>query len=287
MPELPEVETVLRGLAPHIVGQEIRDFTIGPLSLRKSPPANFGKNVRKSRIIEATRRGKYLVVHLSNDKSLIHHLGMSGSFRFISADFSDEPRKHDHLAYHFSSGDRLIYNDPRRFGMLIPVPTQNWQDAEPFRTMGYEPFDEALTPQTFHGLLKTKNIAIKLALLDQALVCGIGNIYACEALFMARISPLMPAKEMARTQAEALLSAVRSVLNDAIDSGGSSLRDHKQVNGELGYFQHKFAVYDRAGQPCPGCTCDRDETGGIRVVRQGGRSTFFCPVFQNVSQCSR
>ncbi|MGE4314003.1 MAG: bifunctional DNA-formamidopyrimidine glycosylase/DNA-(apurinic or apyrimidinic site) lyase [Pseudobdellovibrionaceae bacterium] len=287
MPELPEVETVLRGLEPYIKGQEIADLTIGPLRLRKSPPASFGKNLRQTRIEDMTRRGKYLVLHLSNSTSLIHHLGMSGSFRFVGTDFNDEPRKHDHLIYRFSSGDRLIYNDPRRFGMLIPTPRDMWHQAEPFRNMGFEPFDAALTPEIFHGLFKNKSIAIKLALLDQSLVCGIGNIYACEALYLSRISPLLPAQDLSLEQAARLLTAVRQVLNEAIQSGGSSLRDHKQVNGELGYFQHRFAVYDRRGKPCPECTCDVSETGGIRVVSQGGRSSFFCPVFQNITQCSR
>lgn len=277
MPELPEVETVKRGLAPFIEGQVISDVKVSGKKLRAFPIHPLKDTILNRKIIKVGRRGKYLLIHLSGEETLIHHLGMSGSFRIEKNKTSFENKKHDHVIYIFAEGGRIVFHDPRRFGMLYLNHSQTVEDHIAFRHMGPEPLSNNFSGPALFKNLQNKNSPIKTILLDQSIVAGLGNIYVCEALFYSRISPLRPANTLREDECEVLAENIKTVLNKAIESGGSSLRDHLQVDGKLGYFQHSFAVYDKERQACPGCGCDINKTGGIKRVKQAGRSTFYCP----------
>jgi formamidopyrimidine-DNA glycosylase len=270
MPELPEVETVKRGLYPIITGSTISSLTLNRANLRYPFDKNLKSSIKGATCIALRRRGKYILMDFDNDYSLIIHLGMSGSFKINP----QQSAKHDHVIFETLQRNRIVYNDPRRFGFILLIKTDAENDYPAFAAMGVEPLGN-----NFHGAylfekLQPKATSIKTALLDQSVVAGIGNIYACEALYMAGISPLRPANHMTRDKCDDLAQSIREVLTSAIESGGSSLRDHRQTDGAMGYFQHHFKVYDKQGTICP-------ETGGkiIRVV-QSGRSTFYCPLKQ-------
>ena len=280
MPELPEVETVRRGLRPKLVGQNIETVWTSGKSLRRNVPSLAALGGQK--IIEIERRAKYLLFQLANHQTLLVHLGMSGAFRYES-DQQGAQQKHDHLVLSLcpdSSSDRaknwLIYNDPRRFG-VIDFASQNAILTRPsLVSLGLEPFDPALTPSVLHERIKKRAAPIKALLLDQSIIAGIGNIYAVEALWESGIAPERPANSLSLAQISDLLDAVRSVLARAIEAGGATLRDHRLVDGSLGRFQHSFAAYDREGEPCPRPDC----SGEIIRLRQSGRSSFFCSVHQ-------
>jgi formamidopyrimidine-DNA glycosylase len=283
MPELPEVETVRRGLAPAMENARFSKVEVRRPDLRWPLPRNFARRLHGQTVTGLGRRAKYLLVDLSSGEVLLMHLGMSGSFHVFQKAASDKlgtyhhERKrhlaHDHVVFHMSSGSIVTFNDPRRFGSMKLVARAKL-DAEPLGNA----FDAAMLAQACRG----KKTSLKAALLDQRVVAGLGNIYVCEALHRARLSPLRLASTIAdrrgapNERAERLVVSIKAVLNDAIKDGGSSLRDHKLTDGELGMFQHNFRVYDREGEKCrtPGCR------GIIKRIVQNGRSTFYCPVCQ-------
>jgi formamidopyrimidine-DNA glycosylase len=292
MPELPEVETVRRGLQPVMEGARFVRVEARRPDLRRPLPKDFVKRLEGRNVTGLGRRAKYLLADLSSGDVLLMHLGMSGSFRVAEDDGETTPgdfhhprsdhRTHDHVVFHMSSGARIAFNDPRRFGLMLLVPRAELPDHPLMKEIGPEPlgnaFDAALLAQACHG----KKTSLKAALSDQKVVAGLGNIYVCEALHRALLSPKRTASTIAtragapNERAERLVDAVKAVLGDAIKAGGSSLRDHRRTDGELGYFQHHFRVYDREGEKCvtPGCK------GTVRRIVQGGRSTFYCPVCQ-------
>jgi formamidopyrimidine-DNA glycosylase len=277
MPELPEVETVCRGLAAALTGKRIVRFEQNRADLRVALPLNLAARLKGRRIESITRRAKYILIELDKNETLLLHLGMSG--RMIVGAKPEKPDKHDHLVFTFDNGVCVRFNDPRRFGLCDLVRDEDLPQHKLLRHLGIEPLGKELTAKTLAATLKGKKTSIKDALMDQRLVAGIGNIYACESLFYAGIDPRRRAGSCVKKTAP-LVTAIRKVLKAAIAAGGSSLRDYRQSNGELGYFQHHFAVYDREGKPCPGCTCNIAKTGGIQRTAQGGRSTFYCSVRQ-------
>lgn len=279
MPELPEVETVCRGLAKALTGARMTEVEQHRGDLRTPMPKNLPARLAGRTIESIARRAKYILMTLDKNEVLLLHLGMSGRMVITHNDHAP-PGKHDHLVFRFDNGVTLRFNDPRRFGMCDLVASKDIGQHKLLRRLGIEPLGPGLTPATLAAKLKGKKTSVKAALLDQRLIAGIGNIYACEVLFHAGIGPKRKAGACTKAQIARLVPAIRKVLKAAIAAGGSSLRDYKQADGELGYFQHHFAVYDRTGKPCPGCRCDIRRTGGIKRIAQGGRSTFYCPVKQ-------
>ncbi|MFQ5958836.1 MAG: bifunctional DNA-formamidopyrimidine glycosylase/DNA-(apurinic or apyrimidinic site) lyase [Alphaproteobacteria bacterium] len=272
MPELPEVETVCRGLAPCLVGRVIARVEQRCEALRIPLPPRFAARVSGRRVTAVRRRGKYILVDLDDGTAMIVHLGMSG--RMMVADGAPPPPEpHDHVVFHTDAGVRVTFNDARRFG-LITLAAADEVDRHPLLAdLGVEPLDAGFTGAALAALFAGRRTPVKTALIDQRLIAGLGNIYACEALFRARLSPRRKAHTVKGRRAERLAAAVREVLGEAIAAGGSSLRDYVQASGELGYFQHRFRVYDREGEPCPRCGGD----ARIRRLVQSARSTFYCP----------
>jgi formamidopyrimidine-DNA glycosylase len=276
MPELPEVETVRRGLQPSMLGHRIKDVILRRADLRGAFPKNFRKDISGQKVMKLERRGKYILAILENGEGFGLHLGMSGRIKIQEPSGDQDFGLHDHVVFMMEDGTKIIFNDPRRFGQLFKI-GPHWDSEKPFAAMGPEPLGKKFLKSGFGVKLKNKKAPIKTVLLDQTIVAGVGNIYACEALFDAGISPLKKAGAISDTQIEKLVGAVQRVLEKAIKAGGSTLRDHRKTNGEMGYFQHHFSVYDREGKACPGCACDIAKTGGIRRITQAGRSTFYCP----------
>jgi formamidopyrimidine-DNA glycosylase len=292
MPELPEVETVRRGLEPALEGARFDHVEARRRDLRWPLPKDFVRRLEGKTVEGLGRRGKYLLADLSSGEVLLMHLGMSGSFRVYHGGAKTKPGRfhheraehlaHDHIVFAMSSGARVTFNDPRRFGFMKLVPRAKLDDEPLLRNLGPEPLGNAFDAAMLARACRGKKTSLKAALSDQRVVAGLGNIYVCEALHRARLSPKRKASTLATRSgapsehAKRLVEAVRAVLRDAIEAGGSSLRDHRRTDGELGYFQHHFRVYDREGERCvtPGCT------GTVRRVVQTGRSTFFCPVCQ-------
>lgn len=273
MPELPEVETVRRGLLPRLKGRVLTAVQQRRPDLRLPLPSGFAGRLTGRRVIDIDRRAKYLLVRLDDGQALLVHLGMSGSMALQRTAEAMPLGPHDHVVLETDEGWQIRFNDPRRFGLMLLL---DWDRAAEHRLLaglGPEPLDDAFTGPVLAAALKGKRTSIKAALLDQRVVAGVGNIYACEALFAAGLSPRRSAHTVQGERADRLVAAVKAVLRRAIEDGGSSLRDHVRPDGELGYFQTRFAVYDRAGRPCPGCDCDKS----IQRIVQAGRSTFFCP----------
>ncbi len=288
MPELPEVETVRRGLAPAMEGVVIARVEVRHRGLRWPIAKDFEKRLDGATIDGLGRRAKYILADLSTGDVLVMHLGMSGSFRIdrdvqdskVFGEFHHERSKdaaHDHVVFHMANGRTVTFNDPRRFGSMKIVARAKMDEEPLLKSIGPEPLGNAFDAVMLAAACAGKKTTLKAALLDQRVVAGLGNIYVCEALYRARLSP----KRLASTIADrkgapnartiALVDAIKAVLNDAIKAGGSSLRDHRQADGSLGYFQHNFSVYDREGQKCPGCK------GVVKRIVQNGRSTFYCP----------
>ncbi|MGH7035034.1 MAG: bifunctional DNA-formamidopyrimidine glycosylase/DNA-(apurinic or apyrimidinic site) lyase [Stellaceae bacterium] len=272
MPELPEVETVMRGLARVLEGKRLIRLELGRPDLRRAIPADLARRIENRRVLRFSRRAKYILAHFEDDGILIAHLGMSGRLVIVPPAAALPRAKHDHAVFAFEDGTELRFNDARRFG-LLDFATESGLAGHPrFLHLGTEPLSNDFNGPALAFLLKDKKTSIKAALLDQRLVAGLGNIYACEALYMACLSPLRLAGTVQRERAERLAAAIRDVLSRAIAAGGSSLRDYVQASGELGYFQHHWAVYGKEGEACPGCDC----RARIRRIVQGGRSTFYC-----------
>jgi len=275
MPELPEVETVARGLAAVWEGRTFARVVCRRPDLRKPLPQAFAERLCGRVIHTVGRRAKYLVVRLDGGLVMLGHLGMSGRM-VISRGRNEPPGRHDHVEFVTDDGTMVTFCDPRRFGLLDLCEAEHL-DAHPLLAeLGPEPLDDAFTPAVLAERLAGRNTPIKAALLDQSVVAGLGNIYVSESLFRSAILPTRSAGSLAPAEIRRLVPAIKDVLREAIAAGGSSLKDHVQPTGELGYFQHSFAVYDREGQPCPGCTCDVAKTGGVRRIVQSGRSTFYC-----------
>jgi len=269
MPELPEVETVKRGLTPFLSDQIITNVTLNRANLRTPFPDNMPQRLKGKKCTTIRRRGKYIWMDLNTAETLVIHLGMSGSFKINPATIE----KHDHVIFETNTA-RIVYNDPRRFGMMFFVTTDKEHMHKAFAKMGPEPLGNDFNGDIFHTRLLSKKSPIKITLLDQNIVAGVGNIYACEALYIAGINPQKPSCDLTLDECDTLSIAIQNVLDKAIESGGSSLRDHKQVDGAMGYFQHHFSVYGREGEKCP-------ETGDvIQKITQSGRSTFYCPLKQ-------
>jgi formamidopyrimidine-DNA glycosylase len=276
MPELPEVETVARGLAATLEGHAIVEVQQNRANLRIPFPPNLKQRLEGRRVVRIGRRAKYLLLTLDDGQILIVHLGMSGRF-IIRHDPSLPPLAHDHLVLTADDGVVYVLNDPRRFGLVEMVAADRLDQHRLFAGLGPEPLGNAFNGKTLAKAFAGKKTPVKAALLDQRVVAGLGNIYVCEALFRSGISPLRLAGTVKGAMAESLVQSIRQVLDLAIAAGGSSLRDFVHHDGELGYFQHSFTVYDREGKQCPGCTCDIAQTGGIERIVQSGRSTFYCP----------
>ncbi|HIM76832.1 MAG TPA: bifunctional DNA-formamidopyrimidine glycosylase/DNA-(apurinic or apyrimidinic site) lyase [Rhodospirillales bacterium] len=279
MPELPEVETVRQGLADVLEGRRLHRVQAMRPDLRFPLPENFEGRLSGRQVEKLARRGKYLLIHLQERLTLIAHLGMSGRFRIFNT--SPPPlERHDHVVFEAEGGISVRFNDPRRFGFMDLADTDTLAGHKMLKNMGPEPLANDFNGPVLAAALKGRKSPIKAALLDQSVIAGMGNIYVSEALFRAGLSPKRKSGTVQGGRAENLARAIRDVLNEAIAAGGSSLRDHRQPSGELGYFQHSFAVYGCTGQPCPGCTCDPTRTGGIRRITQSGRSTFYCAAKQ-------
>ncbi|MBI1202339.1 MAG: bifunctional DNA-formamidopyrimidine glycosylase/DNA-(apurinic or apyrimidinic site) lyase [Rhodopseudomonas sp.] len=283
MPELPEVETVRRGLAPVMEGARFERVEARRGDLRWPLPKDFVTRLTGATVTGLGRRAKYLTADLSTGDVLIMHLGMSGSFRIegeIPGCFHHDRSKlaaHDHIVFHMSNGAVVTFNDPRRFGSMKLVARADLDDEPQLKGLGPEPLGNEFDATLLAAACAGKKTSLKAALLDQRIVAGLGNIYVCEALYRAHLSPKRQASTIAdrhgkpNERAVALVDAIKAVLHDAIKAGGSSLRDHRQADGSLGYFQHSFRVYDREGESCP------DGKGTIKRIVQSGRSTFYCP----------
>lgn len=282
MPELPEVETVRRGLLDVMEGHVIARAQIRRPDLRWPFPENMAERLTGKRIMALRRRSKYILADLSSGETLIIHLGMSGriliSGHAVGQFHHDHPApaKHDHVIFDMQGGARVTFNDARRFGAMDLTPTASAQDHWLLAPLGPEPMGNAFNEDYLIDRLKGRNTPIKTALLDQKIIAGLGNIYVCEVLHRAGIAPKRKAGQISPARVAGLVPIIRDVLREAIDAGGSSLKDYVQTDGNLGYFQHRFAVYDREGNACttPGCT------GHIRRIVQSGRSTFYCPACQ-------
>lgn len=275
MPELPEVETVRLGLIPVLEGRTLRRVEQRRADLRRPFPDDFIQALQGGRVEKLTRRSKYLLIHMANGRVLIAHLGMSGSFR-VYEDDAPAPAKHDHVIFRTDAGAAVHYNDPRRFGSMDLADEETLADHPLIRGIGPEPLSDDFDAKALATALKGRKTTIKAALMDQGTVAGLGNIYVCEALYRAGISPKRSAHTVQGARADKLTAAIKAVLAEAIQSGGSSLRDHAQVSGEMGYFQHAFAVYGREGERCPDCDCG----GAVNRIVQNGRSTFYCATRQ-------
>jgi len=283
MPELPEVETVRRGLAPVMEGAVIARATVNRADLRWPFPEGMAARLSGQRILRLGRRSKYLLMDLESGETLIVHLGMSGRMQVSGLTLGlfhndhPAPEKHDHVVFDMAGGARITFNDPRRFGAMDLWPTERIEQHWLIEKIGPEPFSNLFDERYLAKALKTRKTPIKIALLDQRIVAGLGNIYVCETLHRAGISPRRLACNLSQGRAGALVPIIRDVLSEAIEAGGSSLRDHRQTDGALGYFQHRFRVYDRETEPCVTPDC----RGTISRIVQSGRSSFYCP------QCQR
>ncbi len=269
MPELPEVETTVRGLAQVLEGQRLTRVITNRGDLRRPFPPDLVQTLTGARVTALGRRAKYGLIHTDRDQTLVFHLGMSGRWRIDAA----VPDKHDHVVLETESGHALALNDPRRFGSLDLVPTQTLDAWPQFAVMGPEPLGDDLTVAHLKAALAGRAQAIKLLLLDQRIVAGLGNIYVCEALFRSHISPTKAGGKISTPALQRLVPTIKQVLEESIADGGSTLRDYARPDGELGYFATRFQVYGREGEPC---ACG----GTIHRLTQGGRSTWHCPKCQ-------
>lgn len=290
MPELPEVETVKRGLRPSVEGRQFTYVETRRGDLRVPFPEDFENRLTGRRVERLWRRAKYLMADLDGGETLVIHLGMSGritvyprsngrglgAFHYGTAEGEIGRGKHDHVVFDTDAPARIVFTDHRRFGLMTIVETASLQSHKLFKDLGVEPLSKQFDAQYLKKVLKGKKTPIKSALLDQRVIAGLGNIYVCEALWRSRISPKRRAAKVRAAQIDVLVPAIRQVLQEAIKAGGSSLRDHRRTNGELGYFQKVFAAYDRESEPC----IRRDCHGSIKRLVQSGRSTFYCPACQ-------
>ena len=283
MPELPEVETVLRGISPILEGNQIDYAQVNRPDLRRPFPNNLAKRLKNRKINFLHRRSKYILIDLSGGETLIMHLGMSGRIMIsqkVAGTFhhnTNHSQKHDHFVLHLKDNHQLTFNDPRRFGVIDLLRTENLELSGMLSQIGPEPLSNSFNEAYFVSTMRLKKTNIKSALLDQRVVAGLGNIYVCEALFRAGISPKRQALRISHKKLSSLVPIIKEILLEAISSGGSSLRDFRNASGDLGYFQHSFDVYGREDQDCYNTECDSK----IKRITQAGRSSFYC------SNCQR
>lgn len=276
MPELPEVETVMRGLSPYMQGEVIERVILKRKDLRIPFPKNLSQQLQGRRVLNLSRRAKYILITLDNNVVLVVHLGMSGRVDVVEAEQDFQIRKHDHFILGLHSGVRIIYNDPRRFGMIFTVDQKAIENHKSFAMLGPEPLGNGFSATYLKEKLKGKKQSIKQAIMDQRVVVGVGNIYVCEALYESGIDPTKKAHEVSLKKLENLTRSIRHVLRKAINAGGSTLNDYRQADGSLGYFQHHFKVYDQEGTLCPKCKKAEYKKPCIRRLAQSGRSTYYC-----------
>jgi formamidopyrimidine-DNA glycosylase len=276
MPELPEVETVRRGLLLTLEGHKFTYVETRRADLRIPFPEDFENRLTGRRVQRLWRRAKYLMADLDGGETLVIHLGMSGRITVYQPGSEVGLGKHDHVVFDTDARARIVFTDHRRFGLMTMVETASLESHKLFKDLGVEPLSKQFNAEYLTEALRNKKTPIKSALLDQQVIAGLGNIYVCEALWRSGISPKRRAARVKAGQIDVLVPAIKKVLQEAVRAGGSSLRDHRQTNGELGYFQKVFAAYDRTGETCvrPGCP------GSIKRVVQSGRSTFYCPACQ-------
>jgi len=271
MPELPEVETTRLGISPHVVGKKISEIIVRRWDLRWPISENLPE-LDGAEFISVKRRSKYLLLETDIGDTVLVHLGMSGSLRVIHS--GDEWKKHDHIGITVSSGMQLRYHDPRRFGLVMRVPSSDIQTHPLLVNLGPEPLEEGFTGKHLHTALRKKTIPIKVALMDAKTVVGVGNIYASESLFRSRIQPMLPANKLTKSKAEKLVAAIKEVLAESITQGGTTLRDFLKSDGQPGYFKQRLFVYDRKGEPCRVCGTP------ISHKMLGQRATYWCGACQ-------
>ena len=278
MPELPEVETIKNTVAQQFIGAVIKDVIVRQSKLRETVPGDLPQRIRNAKIVALRRIAKYMLVDLDNGLTLIWHFGMSGKVivESVKPEILD---KHDHLLFITDKGV-LIYNDPRRFGLVTYVESEKLRQSPYFCHLGPDPWDKVLTPEFLKAKLQNKKCPIKVALLNQEIVVGIGNIYASEILYRSRIRPDRPSETLTLAEIGRIIKFTRIVLEEAIKAGGSTIHDYRHPDGGIGYFQQQHCVYDKTGQRCPDCKCDLSKTQGIRKIILGGRSTVYCPTLQ-------
>ncbi len=279
MPELPEVETIKTAISHSIGKCVIKDLIIRNGHLRQQVPDDMPQKIIGAKISDYTRIAKYIVIKLDNGLSIVWHLGMSGKVK-ISNQKPNPPEKHDHILMQTENG-WLIFNDARRFGLFCLWESDKIFSSPWFGKIGMDPFDKQLTATYLFEKLQKRKTPIKVVLLDQEIITGIGNIYASESLFRAHISPERSADKITHKECQTIIESVREVLKQAIEAGGSTLKDYQKPDGSLGYFQNLHCVYNKIGQRCPCCNCDVGKTGGIKKIVQAGRSTFYCPSKQH------
>lgn len=272
MPELPEVETVVRGLQPHLEGRVLARATLRRDDIRTPIPKDFAKRVAGKKIARVRRRAKYVLIDLADAQTIVVHLGMSGRLVLLQAHIPNAG-PHDHVDFTLQDGPTVRFTDPRRFGVVDLLRQTDFATDKRFAELGPEPLETSFDARALETALAGSRAPLKAALLDQRNVAGLGNIYVCEALYRCGLSPKRKAGTVKGEKAAALCASIKATLGDAIKAGGSSARDYVQASGELGWFQHQWKVYDREGQPCPGCDCGK----GVKRIVQSGRSTFYCP----------
>ena len=278
MPELPEVETIKKAVEKGIGNAKILNIEIRNRNLREKIPCDLEQILKNATIIKHDRIAKYIVMTLDNGFCIIWHMGMSGKVKI--SDTMPVLEKHDHVIMQTSNGF-VIYNDPRRFGLFTYCRVNEISSNKFLKNLGKDPFDEGLTEDYLYEILqKKKKTPIKVALLDQSVIAGIGNIYASEILYESEILPFRLCGNVSKKDCKLIIKNTQKVLQKAIDAGGSTLRDYKKPDGSLGYFQNMHCVYNKKGQKCPHCTCDINKTGGIKSVTMAGRSTFYCESLQ-------
>ncbi len=278
MPELPEVETVKNGVQKALGLALIKKVKIYNSKFRIPVPEDIEQKLSLRQIVKYHRIGKYFIINLDNNLSIIWHLGMSGKIKIFKS-LPESLQKHDHIVIETSNGC-LVFNDARRFGIFTYSNTSNLYEHNFFAKMGVEPFSDKFDAKYLFEQLKNKTNPIKVSLLDQKIVNGIGNIYASEILYDARISPLRISKNVSLKECESIVISTKKILQKAIDNGGSTLKDYQKPDGSLGYFQNMHAVYGKEGQKCPNCACDICKNSAIKKIVQAGRSSFYCPTLQ-------
>ena len=282
MPELPEVETIMRGISPFLEGETIKKIKLNRADLRWPFPDNFAHRLTGAKVLNLKRRSKYILIDLSTDETLLIHLGMSGKILVSGSKMGNyfyefsKSKKHDHVIFLLSDGTVVTYNDPRRFGAMDLANTKDLNNHKFLKRLGPEPLGNDFNSYYLKKKLSKKESPIKNVLLDQSLVAGLGNIYVCEALFMSGISPKKKAAKISKNKCEELVKNIRTVLISAIEAGGSSLKDFTDIQGNSGYFQFEFFVYGREKESCKTINCDSK----IKRVSQSGRSSFYCPSCQ-------
>lgn len=278
MPELPEVETIKNAVEKFATDALILSAKVYQPRLREPVPVDFAAKISGAKMIGFMRIAKYMVINLNNGLSIIFHFGMSGKIKTESI-APQEPEKHDHVVIVTDKGV-LIYNDPRRFGLVTLCESEKLKNHHCFKRIGLDPWDKSLTAEYLLKNLKKRKTAIKIALLDQEIICGIGNIYASEILYKSRVLPQRRSESITYEEAQKIIAYTREVLEESIKAGGSTIHDYKRPDGDIGYFQQHHCVYNKTGQRCPDCICNIEISNGICKDIQGGRSTFYCPTLQ-------